>query len=134
MLAANCGFSADLSGPVADRAVFHADNAYFLSDVEIASYRCKTNTQSHTAFRGFGGPQGMIVIEAILGDIARHLGLDPLDVRKRNLYGIDDRNVTHYQMQVEDNILHPLIDRLEAQRRLPRNGATPSRNGTRKAP
>ncbi|MDF2466933.1 MAG: xdhB [Ramlibacter sp.] len=113
MLAANCGFSADLSGPVADRAVFHADNAYFLSDVEIASYRCKTNTQSHTAFRGFGGPQGMIVIEAILGDIARHLGLDPLQVRKRNLYGIKDRNVTHYQMQVEDNILHPLIDRLE---------------------
>ena len=73
---ANCGFSADLSGPVADRAVFHVDNAYFLSDVEIASYRCKTNTQSHTAFRGFGGPQGVIVIEAILGDIARHLGLD----------------------------------------------------------
>ncbi|ROZ76133.1 xanthine dehydrogenase molybdopterin binding subunit [Ramlibacter sp. WS9] len=113
MLAANCGFSADLSGPVADRAVFHADNAYFLSDVEIASYRCKTNTQSHTAFRGFGGPQGMIVIEAILGDIARQLGLDPIDVRKRNLYGVDDRNVTHYQMQVEDNILHPMIDRLE---------------------
>ncbi|HSV34331.1 MAG TPA: xanthine dehydrogenase molybdopterin binding subunit [Ramlibacter sp.] len=114
MLAANCGFSADLSGPVADRAVFHADNAYYLSDVEIVSYRCKTHTQSHTAFRGFGGPQGMIVTEAILGDIARHLGLDPLDVRKRNLYGIEDRNVTHYQMQVEDNILHPLIDRLEA--------------------
>jgi xanthine dehydrogenase large subunit len=113
MLAANCGFSADLSGPVADRAVFHADNAYFLGDVEIVSYRCKTNVQSHTAFRGFGGPQGMIVTEAILGDIARVLGLDPLDVRKRNLYGIDDRNTTHYQMQVEDNILAPLISRLE---------------------
>jgi xanthine dehydrogenase large subunit len=113
MLAANCGFSADLSGPVADRAVFHVDNAYFLSDVEIASYRCKTNTQSHTAFRGFGGPQGMIVTEAIMGNIARHLQLDPLDVRKRNLYGVQDRNVTHYQMQVEDNILHPLLDRLE---------------------
>lgn len=113
MLAANCGFSADLSGPVADRAVFHADNAYFLGDVEIVSYRCKTNTQSHTAFRGFGGPQGMIVIEAILGDIARALGLDPLDVRRRNLYGIEDRNVTHYQMQVEDNILAPLLAKLE---------------------
>jgi len=113
MLAANCGFSADLSGPVADRAVFHVDNAYFLSDVEIASYRCKTNTQSNTAFRGFGGPQGMIVIEAILGDIARELGLDALDVRKRNLYGVKERNLTHYQMRVEDNILHPLIDRLE---------------------
>jgi xanthine dehydrogenase large subunit len=85
-MAVNCGFSADLSGPVADRAIFHVDNAYFLQDVAIASYRCKTNTQSHTAFRGFGGPQGMIVTEAILGDIARQLGLDPLDVRRRNLY------------------------------------------------
>ncbi|MEZ5639426.1 MAG: xanthine dehydrogenase molybdopterin binding subunit [Burkholderiaceae bacterium] len=111
-LAANCGFSADLSGPVADRAVFHCDNAYYLADVEIASYRCKTNTQSHTAFRGFGGPQGVILIETILGDIARALGLDPLDVRRRNLYGIDERNVTHYQMPVEDNILQPLIDQL----------------------
>ena len=110
---ANCGFSADLSGPVADRAIFHADNAYYLEDVEIVSYRCKTNTQSHTAFRGFGGPQGVIVIESILGDIARHLGLDPLDVRRANLYGIEDRNVTHYQMTVEDNILDPLLSQLE---------------------
>jgi xanthine dehydrogenase large subunit len=109
---ANCGFSADLSGPVADRAIFHTDNAYFLSDVEIQSFRCRTNLQSHTAFRGFGGPQGMIAIETMLGDIARHLGLDPLEVRRRNLYGLSDRNVTHYQMRVEDNILQPLIDRL----------------------
>jgi len=109
----NCGFSADLSGPVADRAIFHTDNAYFLSDVEIVSLRCKTNTQSHTAFRGFGGPQGMMVIEAILGDIARVLGLDALDVRKRNLYGVADRNVTHYGMKVEDNILAPLLARIE---------------------
>jgi xanthine dehydrogenase large subunit len=112
-LLAECGFSADLSGPVADRAVFHSDNAYFLSDVRIASYRCKTNTQSHTAFRGFGGPQGVIAIETILGDIARQLGLDPLDVRLRNLYGITERNVTHYQMTVEDNILQPLLHKLE---------------------
>jgi xanthine dehydrogenase large subunit len=111
-LLANCGFSADLSGPVADRAVFHSDNAYFLSDVAIASYRCKTNTQSHTAFRGFGGPQGVIAIETILGDIGRHLGLDPLDVRLRNVYGTDDRNVTHYQMTVEDNIARPLMTTL----------------------
>jgi xanthine dehydrogenase large subunit len=110
---ANCGFSADLSGPVADRAIFHSDNAYFLGDVEIASYRCKTNTQSNTAFRGFGGPQGVIAIEAILGDIAQHLGLDPLDVRMRNLYGIEERNTTHYQMKVEDNILQPLLSRIE---------------------
>ncbi len=108
-MAVNCGFSADLSGPVADRAIFHADNAYFLSDVEITSFRCKTHLQSHTAFRGFGGPQGMIVIEKIMGDIARSLGLDPLAVRRRNLYGLDERNLTHYQMQVEDNILEPLL-------------------------
>ncbi|MDP2439967.1 xanthine dehydrogenase molybdopterin binding subunit [Rhodoferax sp.] len=112
----HCGFSADLSGPVADRAIFHADNAYFLRDVEITSYRCKLNTQSHTAFRGFGGPQGMIVTEAILGDIARHLGLDPLTVRQRNLYsdeiGEVQRNTTHYGMQVEGNILQPLISKL----------------------
>ena len=109
---ANCGFSADLSGPVADRAVFHSDNAYFLEDVSIASYRCKTNTQSHTAFRGFGGPQGVIVIEAIMGDIARRLGRDPLQVRRSNLYGITERNVTHYQMPVEDNILEPMLAQL----------------------
>jgi xanthine dehydrogenase large subunit len=122
---ANCGFSADLSGPVADRAIFHADNAYFLQDVDIASYRCKTNTQSHTAFRGFGGPQGVIVIENILGDIARQLGLDPLAVRQRNLYSDEAvapnaastpgalRDTTHYQMKVEDNILAPLLSTLE---------------------
>ena len=123
MMAAHCGFSADLSGPVADRAIFHADNAYFLEDVEIASYRCKLNTQSHTAFRGFGGPQGMVVTETILSDIARHLGLDPLAVRQRNLYSDEalahptphgsQRNTTHYGMPVEDNILQALLSKLE---------------------
>jgi xanthine dehydrogenase large subunit len=120
----NCGFSADLSGPVADRAIFHTDNAYFLEDVAIHSLRCKTNTQSHTAFRGFGGPQGVIVIERILGDIARSLGMDPLDVRLRNLYSDEviaqksatapqqRRDTTHYQMKIEDNILQPLITTL----------------------
>ncbi len=113
VMLANCGFSADLSGPVADRAIFHLDNAYFLQDVHITSYRLQTNTQSHTAFRGFGGPQGMVVIESIMGDMARTLGLDALDVRKRNLYGVTERNVTHYQMTVEDNILEPLLSKLE---------------------
>ena len=120
MMAMNCGFSADLSGPVSDRAIFHADNAYFLEDVAIASYRCKLNTQSHTAFRGFGGPQGMVVIEAIMGDIARRLGLDPLAVRQRNLYdehptanGQARRDTTHYGMRVEDNILAPLLSKIE---------------------
>ncbi len=108
----NCGFSADLSGPVADRAIFHVDNAYFLSDVEIHSYRCKTHLQSHTAFRGFGGPQGMLLIETVLGDIARHLGLDPLVVRQRNLYGAAPRDLTHYGMAVQDHLLPPLIERL----------------------
>lgn len=110
----NCGFSADLSGPVADRAIFHADNAYFLEDVAITSYRLRTNLQSHTAFRGFGGPQGVIAIETLLGDIARALGRDPLEVRRANLYGTAERHTTHYGMQVEDNILSPLIDRLAA--------------------
>ena len=108
----DCGFSADLSGPVADRAIFHTDNAYFLEHVAIDSYRCKTHKQSHTAFRGFGGPQGMVVTEVILGDIAQALGLDPLDVRLRNLYGTTERNTTHYGMAVEDNILQPLICQL----------------------
>ena len=114
MLASRCGYSADLSGPVNDRAICHVDNAYFLEHVEIISHRCKTNTVSNTAFRGFGGPQGMMAIEAALDDIARHLGLDPLDVRRENFYGVDERNVTPYQMQVEDNVIHVIADRLEA--------------------
>ena len=114
MMAADCGFSADLSGPVADRAIFHCDNAYYLGHLHITSYRCKTNRQSHTAFRGFGGPQGMILIETIMGEIARALGCDPLTVRKNNLYGIAERNRTHYDMLIEDNILLPLLTRLEA--------------------
>ena len=109
---AHCGFSADLSGPVADRAVFHTDNAYFLSDVDIVSHRSKLNTQSHTAFRGFGGPQGMMLIETVMGDIARQLQLDPLDVRLRNLYGEAPRNITPYGMTVEDNILPALMTQL----------------------
>ncbi len=110
---AHCGHSADLSGPVADRAIFHTDNAYWLPAVKVMSHRCKTNTQSHTAFRGFGGPQGVILIETVMGDIARYLEKDALDVRLQNLYGIDDRNVTPYGMAVEDNILESLIKKLE---------------------
>jgi xanthine dehydrogenase large subunit len=111
----HCGHSADLSGPVADRAIFHTDNAYFLSDLHITSHRCKTHTQSHTAFRGFGGPQGVLLIETVMGDIARHLGVDALDVRLANLYGVDERNTTPYGMKVEDNILHPLMTQLAEQ-------------------
>ena len=116
-LASRCGFSADLSGPVNDRAVFHLDNCYWLPNVANHSYRCRTNTVSDTAFRGFGGPQGMFAIETIQDEIARALALDPLDVRKANLYGTDTRNVTPYGMTVEDNIAPELIDTLEARAR-----------------
>src|SRR5689334_16277286 len=111
--AARCGYSADLSGAIADRAMFHADNGYFFEAVRIRSQRCKTHTVSNTAFRGFGGPQGMLGIEEVLDAIARERGLDPLEVRCVNLYGDAPRNVTPYHMEVEDNILPELITRLE---------------------
>ena len=114
MLASRCGYSADLSGPVNDRAVCHIDNAYYLEHVEIVSHRCKTHTVSNTAFRGFGGPQGMMVIEQIIEDIARTLGRDALAVRRANYYGLHTRNVTPYGMTVEDNVLHTITDQLEA--------------------
>jgi xanthine dehydrogenase large subunit len=113
MLASRCGLSADLSAAVNDRAVFHCDNAYFLQNVRIVSHRCRTNTVSSTAFRGFGGPQGMFAAEGVIAAIARHLGLDPLDVRKRNLYGPAPRDVTHYGMPLKDNVLPELIAELE---------------------
>lgn len=108
------GFSADLSGPVATRAVCHFDNAYYLSDVEIRAACGKTNTQSNTAFRGFGGPQGAIAIEYVLDEIARKLGRDPLDVRRLNFYGTQDRNVTPYGQTIVDNVIGKLVDELEA--------------------
>ena len=111
-MASNCGRSADLSEAVNVRAMFHGDNCYYLSDVEIVSHRCKTNQPSHTAFRGFGGPQGMMLIEAVIDDIARFLGKDPLDVRHANFYAQAERNVTPYGMVVEDNIIEQLVDEL----------------------
>ena len=116
-LASRCGFSADLSGPVNDRAVFHSDNAYWLPDVALHSFRCKTNTVSDTAFRGFGGPQGMFPIEHVIDEIALALGRDPLDVRIANLYGTTSRNVTPYGMTVEDNIAADIIAKLEVSSR-----------------
>ncbi|MBU2677151.1 MAG: xanthine dehydrogenase molybdopterin binding subunit [Gammaproteobacteria bacterium] len=110
--AARCGMSADLSGPVNDRAMFHCDNAYYLSNVRIVSHRCKTNTVSNTAFRGFGGPQGMFAIEYVIEDIARTLGKDPLEIRRRNFYGKDARNVTPYRQTVDDNIIDEIFDKL----------------------
>ena len=113
VLAGRCGYSADLSGSINDRAMLHSDNCYFLENVSILSFRCKTNTQSNTAFRGFGGPQGMVGIEAVIDDIARHLGKDPLDVRKTNFYGVGERNVTHYKQTIVDNVIHDIVADLE---------------------
>ena len=109
----NCGYSPDLSDAIVDRAMFHSDNAYFLDQATITGNRCKLNTVSHTAYRGFGGPQGMMTIEMIMDDIARHLGKDPLDIRKVNLYGKDERNETHYHQTVEHNNLPEIISSLE---------------------
>ena len=112
-MAAQAGFSADLTGPVVARAVCHLDNAYYLNDVAINAYSCKTNSQSNTAFRGFGGPQGAIAIEYMIDNIARLLGKDPLDIRKANFYGNADRNTTPYGQIVEDNVIVELTAQLE---------------------
>ncbi len=113
MFASRCGMSADLSGAINDRTMFHCDNAYFLENATIVSHRCKTNTVSNTAFRGFGGPQGMFGIECVVDDIARHLGKDPLDVRRENFYGIGERDTTQYLQTVDDNVIHEIVDELE---------------------
>jgi len=113
VFASRCGMSADLSGPVNDRTMFHADNCYYLANVGITSHRCKTNTVSNTAFRGFGGPQGMMAIEWVIDEIARHLGVDPLAVRHKNFYGVGERDETPYRMKVEDNVLPELVPQLE---------------------
>lgn len=128
-LASNCGSSTDLSGPVNDRAICHVDNGYYLDAVTIDSLRCKTNTVSNTAFRGFGGPQGMFPIEYLMDDIGYALDIDPLIIRQRNFYtamseqaGIDfsaenideiaPRSRTPYGTYVKDNILPDLVSKL----------------------
>lgn len=113
-LAGDCGYSPDLSNSIIDRAMFHSDNSYYLGDATVTGYRCKTNKVSNTAYRGFGGPQGLIMPEIVLDDIARRLGKDPLDVRKANFYGGEGRDTTHYYQKVEDNVLPEMIDDLEA--------------------
>jgi len=113
LFAARCGFSSDLSGPVTDRTLFHADNGYFYPHVRLRSRPMKTNTVSNTAFRGFGGPQGVVAAERMIEEIAYHLGKDPLEVRKINFYGDGERNVTPYHQTITDNILHRLVGELE---------------------
>ena len=112
-LAGNCGNSPDLSDSIVDRAMFHCDNSYYLGDATVTGYRCKTNIASNTAYRGFGGPQGLIMPEIFLDEIARKLNKDPLEVRKLNLYGDEGRDTTHYFQKVEDNALPEMLDDLE---------------------
>jgi xanthine dehydrogenase large subunit len=113
--AARCGFSADLSGPVTDRALFHADSSYYYPHVRLASQPLKTHTVSNTAFRGFGGPQGMLGAERIIEEIAYATGKDPLEIRKLNFYGKrgSERTVTPYHQEVEDNIIAKVVEELE---------------------
>ena len=113
MLAGKCGYSADLSQGIVDRAMFHADNAYYLNTARIEGLRCRTHTVSNTAFRGFGGPQGMMAVETVLEDIARATGQDPLDVRKRNLYS-PGHDETPYGQRVEQHVLPALVEQLES--------------------
>ncbi len=110
--AARCGYSADVSQGIADRAMFHADNAYDLNAAAIHSRRLKTNTVSNTAFRGFGGPQGMVGIERVMDEIAFRTGRDPLDVRRANVYGPGKANLTPYHMEVTDSVAGEIIDAL----------------------
>tara|TARA_Y100001936_G_scaffold251773_1_gene308956 strand:+ start:1221 stop:3539 length:2319 start_codon:yes stop_codon:yes gene_type:complete len=111
-LASRCGMSPDLSYAINERALLHLDNAYYLSDLEVKNYLCKTNTSSSTAFRGFGGNQGMMAIENIIDNISRHLKKDPSEVRKENFYGQNERNITHYGMKINDNVIHDIYKSL----------------------
>ncbi|MDA7746054.1 xanthine dehydrogenase molybdopterin binding subunit [Psychromonas sp.] len=107
-----CGYSPDLSDAIVDRALFHADNAYYYPNAHINGNRCKTNTVSNTAFRGFGGPQGMIIAEQIVDDIAYYLGKDPLEIRKLNLYK-PGRDLTPYKQKIDQFILKDMIEQVE---------------------
>ena len=112
MMASRCGISPDLSGAINDRAIYHIDNAYFLPNIEINSYRCKTNTVSNTAFRGFGGPQGMFCIENIIENIAQKLNREASEIRKINFYKDKIKNTTHYGMRITDNVIEDIFNKL----------------------
>ena len=112
ILASRCGYGHDLSRAINDRALFHADNAYFYPALELTSLRARTDTVSNTAFRGFGGPQGMMLAERVIDKVAAATHRDPLDVRLANLYGSGERAVTPFGMTIEDNILPTLIPQL----------------------
>ena len=111
-LASRCGISPDLSEAINERALLHIDNAYFLENLLVENYLCKTNTASNTAFRGFGGNQGMMAIENIIDHIANSLKRDPAEIRRRNFYQKKKKNITHYNMKIEDNVIHEIYDQL----------------------
>ncbi|MCG7488467.1 xanthine dehydrogenase molybdopterin binding subunit [Vibrio sp. Of14-4] len=112
VVSGDCGYSPDLSSSIVDRAMFHSDNAYYLGAASVTGHRCMTNKASNTAFRGFGGPQGMMTIEHIMDEIAHYLKKDPLDIRKANYYGGQGRNITHYHQKIEDNCLTSITNKL----------------------
>lgn len=114
MIALRAGNVADLSSSVLTRAMCHVDNCYFLPDITVRGYPCRTNTVSNTAFRGFGGPQGMLAIETVVEHVARHLGLDVDDVRDVNWYGTEERNTTPYGQQVSHNLIGTIVTRLRS--------------------
>ena len=111
-LASRCGMSPDLSGAINERALLHIDNAYYLSNIQVQNYLCKTNTVSSTAFRGFGGNQGMMSIENVIDNISRYLNKDPAKIRKNNFYQKNKKNITHYGMKNEDNVINEIFDKL----------------------
>jgi len=111
-LSSKCGMSPDLSLAINERALLHIDNAYFIPNLEVQNYLCKTNTSTSTAFRGFGGNQGMMAIENIIDNISRYLGKDPSEIRKKNFYKQNIRNTTHYGMKIEDNVINEIFNKL----------------------
>jgi len=111
-LASRCGISADLSEAINERALLHIDNAYYLENILVENYLCKTNTASNTAFRGFGGNQGMMAIENIIDHIATSLKKDSAEIRRRNFYQKKKKNITHYNMKIEDNVIQEIFDQL----------------------
>ena len=111
-LTSRCGISPDLSEAINSRALMHIDNAYYLSDVSVENYLCKTNTSSSTAFRSFGGVQGMMMIENIIDNVARILKKDPAEIRKKNFYQKNKKNITHYGMRVKDNVINEIFNKL----------------------
>lgn len=106
------GAATDLSFAILERAMLHADNAYYIPNISVEGHVWKTNLPPNTAMRGFGGPQGMAVMETVIDRVARHLKKDPIEIRRKNFYGLNNRNITHYGQTVENNRLHIIYDQI----------------------